>query len=231
MRREFQHLIADSHLGADPVRALVALESWEVLEALRPGLSLPRPVRVPLRRLGRIVALPPWPLEGTKFWLSALALWCEGLGTATRRALLERLSVRGHQAELIARFAKDGARDLARCERARGRGALDRELETLAPEIRLAIYAKAASPLRRRIARWVREDRGRRPPIGGRDLEALGLEGPIVGDVLSAVRAAWLDSKLTSAAAALTFASEWARRAKRRDERARLRTAAKAHRR
>ena len=46
------------------------------------------------------------------------------------------------------------------------------------------------------------------------------MEGPLLGDALSAVRVAWLDGKLPSRDAALTFATEWTRRAKRRQERA-----------
>ncbi len=217
VRRELEHLFDDDpRLGGDPVRALVALERWELLEALRPGLVLPRPARAPLRRLGRVVAQPPWPLETSHPWVAALALWCEGLRAPARRALLERLSVRGRRAELVLRFARDARRDLERCERARGRGALDRELGALAPEVRLAIYAKAGAPLRQRITRWVREDRGRRPPVGGRDFDSLGLEGAQVGEGLAAVRAAWLDGKFAGRAEALTFAAEWARRARRR---------------
>lgn len=216
VRRELQHLFLDPRLGADPVRALSALERWGILEALQPGLGVPRAVRVPLRRLGRVVAQPPWPLDATRVWLSALSLWCEGLASPMRRALVERLSIRGRSAELVLGFAREGARELARCERARGRGALDRELESLAPEVRLAIYAKGGAPLRQRIVRWVREDQGRRPPIGGRDLASLGLEGALVGDGLAAVRSAWLDGKLTNRAEVLAFAKEWARRALRR---------------
>jgi hypothetical protein len=76
-----------------------------------------------------------------------------------------------------------------------------------------ALHACAAPALRRRIERWAREDRGRRSPLGGTDLVALGFAGPAVGLALARVRAAFLDRRVADREEALALARELRRRA------------------
>jgi hypothetical protein len=64
------------------------------------------------------------------------------------------------------------------------------------------------------MLRWVSEDRGRRAPLGGEDLVALGLAGPSIGRVLAQVRAAFLDARVKTRAEALALAEEIARGAR-----------------
>ncbi len=169
-----------------------------------------------MRRIGRAVAMPPWDLGGTRVFPAALAVWCEALTAGTRKRWVARLSLRGAHADWVLETARRLRGDLARCARARGRGALDRELRALAPESWLALHAKADPPLRRRVARWVNEDRDLRVPLGGRDLAALALEGPDVGAALAAVRSAFLDGKVSNREQGLAFVREWAQQAQRR---------------
>ena len=220
IRREFERLLDDARLGVDPVRALVTLERWGVLQELCAGLSIPRAPRPALRRIARAVALPPWDLGDTRVWIAALAVWCEALPAGARKRWLARLAVRGARADWVLQAARGLRGDLARCARARGRGALDRELQGHTAEAWLALYAKADPPLRRRIVRWVKEDRTLRLPLGGRDLRDLALEGPELGAALAALRGALLDGKIATREEGLAFAREWAQQAQRRRRRA-----------
>lgn len=210
-RREFEQLFADPALGLDPVRALRLLQRWDLLAVLVAGLHVPDAARVPLRRLGRFVAGPPWPVPRVRPWVAGWAVWGARLPASVRRRVLERLVIRGHAADRIEAFARCEARWLRELGRQRGRGALDRSARALGDEHLVALYCCAEAPLQRRLRRWHREDRARRLPVGGRDLEALGLRGPAIGAALSALRGAALDGKVEGREAMLTFAREWVR--------------------
>jgi tRNA nucleotidyltransferase (CCA-adding enzyme) len=214
LRREWVKLFDDARLGLDPARALRLLAEWHVLGALEPGLGLARPCLAPLRRLGRATAQPPWSRGIWRPWVSGLALWLAPLPAALRRRALQRFAVRGRASEAIAAFprARDGW--LRALERARGRGRVDGVLSELDEEALHALYASASPPVRRRMLRWVSEDRGRRAPLGGEDLVALGLAGPSIGRVLAQVRAAFLDARVKTRAEALALAEEIARGAR-----------------
>jgi tRNA nucleotidyltransferase (CCA-adding enzyme) len=212
LRREVVKLFEDAALGLDPPRALGLLAEWHVLGALEPGLELVRKSVAPLRRLGRQVADPPWPRGRWRPWVSGLSLWLAPLPPALRRRTLRRFAVRGAVAEAVAGFpaARDGW--LRALVRARGRGAADAVLGALDDDALHALLACADAALRRRILRWAREDRGRRPPIGGAELVEIGLSGPAVGRALQRIRAAYLDGRVRSREEALALASELARK-------------------
>ena len=67
------------------------------------------------------------------------------------------------------------------------------------------------------MARYASDDRHRRPPVTGDDLDAAGLAGPAVGRALERTRAAYLDGAgaLRSREEALALAQEIARRGRR----------------
>ncbi len=220
LRRELEKLFAEARSGVDPSRALGHLADWHVLGALEPGLELPRSARAPLRRLGRMLAEPPWPPARHEPWGAGLAAWLAPLESGLRRRTLRRLAVRGERAARIQEFPRDRDRWLGRLDRARGRGAVDAVLGAVDEELLLALAAWASAPGRRRISRYAREDRGRRAPLGGADLVAMGLEGPDVGRALQRVRTAWLDGSVTSREEALALARELARRRAARRRRA-----------
>ncbi len=212
LRREWVKLFDDARRGLDPPQALRLLHEWHVLGVLEPGLGLSREALAPLRRLGRAIADPPWSRSSWRPWVAGLALWLAPLPAALRRRALGRFAVRGRAAEAVAGFPR--ARDawLHALEGSRGRGAVDAVLADLDDEALHALLASASPPLRRRILRWAHEDRGRRLPVGGDDLVASGLSGPVVGRALARIRAAYLDGRVRTRAEALTLAAEVARR-------------------
>jgi tRNA nucleotidyltransferase (CCA-adding enzyme) len=213
LRRELVKLFDEAALGLDPSQALRRLAEWHVLGALEPGLSLEPVAVAPLRRLGRAVAAPPWSGPRWRPWVAGLALWLAPLASAMRRRALARFSVRGEVAARIAGFPRAREQWLRALDRARGRGALDGVLAPIDEESLAALHACAAPALRRRIERWAREDRGRRSPLGGADLVALGFAGPAVGLALARVRAAFLDRRVVDREEALALARELRRQA------------------
>jgi hypothetical protein len=87
------------------------------------------------------------------------------------------------------------ARRLARgLGRAKSRGAADAVLRAASPEALLAFAAQTPSA-RRAVWRHLDVDRGRRLPLDGTDLMALGLRGPPLGRALAARRVAFLDGE------------------------------------
>lgn len=212
LRREWVKLWEDAARGLDPTRALRLLHDWHVFGVLEPGLGLAPKAAVPLRRLGRALAEPPWSRVGGRPWVAGLALFLAPHPAALRRGTLSRFAVRGRAAETVVGFPR--ARDvwLRSLERSRGRGAVDAVLSRLDDDSLHALLASAAPPLRRRILRWAREDRGRRPPVSGDDLVSAGLSGPAVGRALARIRVAYLDGRVRTRAEALTLAAEVARR-------------------
>lgn len=212
LRRELEKIFEDAQRGLDPAGVLRLLSNWHVLGALEPGLDLPREAVVPLRRLGRAIASPPWRSDRWRNWISGLSLWLAPASPALRRRTLQRFSVRGEVARAIGGFSKASGGWLNALLRARGRGAIDAALAPLSEEELYALYSLAVPKLRRRIARFAVEDRIRRAPVRGEDLLEIGLEGPALGRVLNRVRIAYLDGALKSREEAIALAREIAQR-------------------
>jgi hypothetical protein len=112
----------------------------------------------------------------------------------------------------VAGFAQERERRLRGLLRAHGRAAADAVLADVDEDVLHALYASAAPPVRRRIARWALEDRARRPPIDGSDLLEVGLSGPALGAALRRIRAAHLDGAVRTRDDALALARELSRR-------------------
>ena len=200
------------HQGLDPSRALRLLHDWHVLGALEPGLELERHAVTPLRRLGRDLSDAPWPAGRRRGWIPGLAVWLAPLAPTLRRRVLVRMAVRGQIAAQIAEFPRRRDQWLRGLGKARGRGAVDARLSACDEESLLALHASAPPAARRRIARWAGEDRGRRVPVTGDDLAALGLKGPAIGRALARLRVAWLDGAVQTREEALVLARELSRR-------------------
>jgi len=215
-RAELDKLFADPSQGLDPAQALRLLHEWHVLAALEPGLGTPLEARVPLRRLGRMLADPPWPLLPLRPWLAGCMVWLAPLEAGLRRRTLRRLAVQGEPARRVGRFPAERERWLRKLARARGRGPTDAALQGVAEEELLALVAWAPAGIRRRILRYASDDRHVSLPLGGEDLVALGLSGPAVGRALARVRVAVLDRTVRSRQEALDLAREIARRSRRR---------------
>jgi len=212
LRAEIGRLFEDPVQGLDPSRALRLLADWHVLAALEPGLALPSESVVPLRRLGRAIADPPWDAARRRPWVIGLMVWMAPLDASLRRRALHRLAVRGEVAGKIGAFPK--ARDvwLRKIGRARGRGTTDAALCDTDDEQLLALLAWAPPHLRRRIQRYALQDRLAPLPISGDDLVAIGIRGPAVGRALSRIRVAFLDRAVRDRDEALALAREIARR-------------------
>jgi len=215
LRRELERVFEDAHRGLDPAHALRLLDDWHVLGALEPGLLLPRAAAVPLRRLGRAIAAPPWKSPRWRSWMAGFAVWLAPVPAALRRRALRRFGVRGEPARRVAELPQDVERAVRALAGARGRGAIDSVLGALSEEALYAVYVFAPPAMRRRVARYASDDRHRRPPITGDDLVAAGLAGPSVGRALERIRAAYLDGALSTRDEALALAHEVARRSRR----------------
>jgi tRNA nucleotidyltransferase (CCA-adding enzyme) len=219
--RELQLCFEEARRGVHVGQVLRSLSGWHVLSALEPGLTLASDRLAPLRRLSRSIATPDWLAPKFLPWVAGLSIWLAPLPAAQRRRVLERFSVRGAQAARIVRFGRDADRHLRALARAHGRGAVDAMLSDWPEETVQALFALAELPVRRRILRWGAEDRRRRSPVAGTDLTELGLAGPEVGRVLARIRAGFLDGEIANREEALALAEEIAKRAARRDDRAR----------
>ncbi len=212
LRRELTKLFDDARLGLDPARALRLLADWHVLGALEPGLGVAPEAPLALRRLGRTIETPPWRRGRFRPWVAGLCLWLAPLPPNLRRRTLARFAVRGETAQRIAGFPRQRDQWLRGLDRARGRGAIDAVLGECDEEALHALHACAAPALRRRIARYAGEDRGRRTPVNGDDLLGVGLAGPAIGRALARIRAAHLDGAVKTREEALALARELVRR-------------------
>ncbi|MCP5039874.1 MAG: hypothetical protein GY944_02520 [bacterium] len=214
LRREFEKLFADSRRGGQPAVALERLSAWHVLPALEPGLELAPKAKPPLRRLGKLLAEPPWRPRDHRPWVAGLHLWLAPLPPALRKRTVARLSVRGDTAERIVDFARTRGRCIKALEGTRGRGAVDTVLSQLDEEQLFALCASCDARLRRRIVRWAAEDRERRIPVTGRDLVAAKIQGKTVGVALARIRAGYLDGEVANREEALALAREIDRRSR-----------------
>ena len=215
LRRELERVFDDAPRGLDPTRALRALHDWHVLGALEPGLVLPPAAQLPLRRLGRAIAAPPWKPGRWRPWITGTALWLAPLASALRRRTLRRFAVRGAAAGRVVELPRAVERAARGLARARGRGAIDALLGGLGEEELFGVFAASDSAVRRRVARYAAEDRHRPLPVNGDDLVAAGLAGPVVGRALERIRIAWLDGAVKTPEEALALAHEVARRKRR----------------
>ena len=211
LRRELEKTFEDAARGLNPAEVFRRLSDWHVLSALQPGLTLAREAVFPLRRLGKLIAEPQWGSPQNRPWAAGLAVWLAPLPPALRRRTLQRFSVRGELAKRLAGFPRDRDRWLSALAAARGRGVVDAALGDLDEERLRALYAWAPESIRRRIVRFAAEDRGRRLPVSGADLVALGLSGPAIGRALARIRLAYLDGGVANREEALALALELAR--------------------
>ncbi len=215
LRRELDRVFEDAARGLDPGRALRALDEWHVLGVLEPGLTLPREAVVPLRRLGRAIAQPPWTSGRLRPWMTGFAVWLGPFAPQLRRRALRRFGLRGDPARQLVEMPRLVERAERALARARGRGAIDAVLGALSEEVLLAVYVRSEPAARRRIERFAREDRLRRPPVTGDDLVAAGLAGPAIARALERIRIAWLDGSVRNREEALALSAEIARRSRR----------------
>lgn len=186
-------------LEEDPGKALQLLRRYGVLRAIQPGLRFNTTVQTALKR-----ATPPaaiWQLEARPVELS-FVLWFMQLTPAAAAAGVARLRFPAALAEAAsaAPRLKAAATQLA----ALSPSALTTRLER---EPLLAVYAlylqMRGSKLSGKLLRFAKTWRTIKPYFSGHELLKLGLkQGPLLGQVLNALRAAQLDGRVKTKAEA-----------------------------
>ncbi len=204
LRAELEKLFAEPA----PARALSLLAQWHVLSALEPGLGAPAGCLAALKRLPALAELAP----DAKRWLVGSMLWLGGLEAALARRALRRFAITGGAAQRVAAFARVATRLTRRLSASRGRGLTDAILSEEPAEEGVALAAQAPATLRRRIERYLVDDRAAASLVSGQDLIALGMSGPAVGEALARIRIATLDHVVTRREEALELARELARK-------------------
>ena len=149
LRRELERVFEDARRGLDPAHALRVLDDWHVLGALEPGLALPRAAAVPLRRLGRAIAAPPWKSPRWRPWMAGFGVWLAPLPSALRRRALRRFGVRGEPARRVAELPQRDRARRARARRARAAAARSTPCSRTSPRRR---STRSSPPRRPRCA-------------------------------------------------------------------------------
>jgi tRNA nucleotidyltransferase (CCA-adding enzyme) len=200
-RAEFSRAFRDAE--ADLATTLALLDRWHVLPTLAAGLGPGR--RSALRRLRTLLddsSLAAEPL------LTGLMVWLAPQAVPVRRRLVKRLSLAGRPAARVLALPSVARRLERWLSRPAPRSADDVRLAPVPHEERLACAAAASAAVRARILAHAARAQNLELPLDGRDLVALGLQGPAVGRALARLRAAVLDGDVRSRAEALA----WVRR-------------------
>ncbi len=193
VRREIERLLAEEHAA----RALLTAIRLGVLSAVEAGLAAPD-VRVALRRADAR-GLRGLPLLGVLTYLlppERADAFRERIGATKRQSQVMQAVVRLRQVE--ARLA--AATRPSRVSRVVG----------VAPReaVEAASAAAASAAARRNLARYL-DASGRRSPLDGHDMLALGVPpGPAVGGMLTTLRNAVLDGAVRSRGQAERFVRE-----------------------
>jgi tRNA nucleotidyltransferase (CCA-adding enzyme) len=178
-------------------RALIATQRLELLAAIEPGWSLDAEFRRGLRRLARAAAVPAWPGVGESALRRACGfrLLLAGVSPRARGRVLERLAIRGRPAASI----EDDLRELRSLCRSLARpispGRLDARLARLPDSLLLLAHCMGRSPVPQNIARYANRLRDRPDPLSGNDARELGLNGPVIGELVRAARERSLDGR------------------------------------
>jgi tRNA nucleotidyltransferase (CCA-adding enzyme) len=200
-RAELSRAFGDAE--ADVGTTLALLDRWPGLPALAAGLGPgPRPALRRLRTLLDASSLAAEPL------LAGLMVWLAPQPAPVRRRLVERLGMVGRPAARVLASPSVVRRLERSLSRPAPRSADDVRLAPVPHEERLACAAAASAAVRARILAHAAREQSLELPIDGRDLVALGFQGPAVGRALARVRAAVLDGAVSSRGEALA----WVRR-------------------
>jgi tRNA nucleotidyltransferase (CCA-adding enzyme) len=189
---------------AQPAAILKVLEGYGVPEAIHPRLRGGRAEQALLDRVGevlswyRLLHLPEAPTP----WLLYLLAWVSACTPAEARGIARRLSIpTGRHMDLSAvltayrALRRQFGKDRPFTPRLITRLLADAPLEAV-----LLLMAKAPSPaVERAVSEYLTRYASIRPLLTGNDLKALGIRpGPIYQDILTSLRYARLDGRLTS---------------------------------
>lgn len=208
IRHELDHILDED----EAAQMLKRLNDLALLSAIHPDLVWDQWLRSHLQSLnglippalwklpgpeGRVVGQRQWNRMPLKRALSYI-LWLIRLPPERAEGVIERLRLPHSLAsEILVAFAVMG--DIARLVGAPA-SLVARRLEDVSPLALYAVYLASSEPDRRALLEsYMSHWRGVHPTINGRDLLAMGVHpGPEYKHILSALRAAWLDGKITS---------------------------------
>ncbi|MGH7380235.1 MAG: CBS domain-containing protein [Candidatus Methylomirabilales bacterium] len=189
---------------ARPAAILKVLEGYGVPEAIHPRLKGARAEQALLDRGGevlswyRLLHLPEAPTP----WLLYLLAWVSECTLPEARSVARRLGLPpGRLTDLSAALtAYRGLRRQFAKERPLTAGLITRLLEDAPLEAVLLLMARAPAPrVERAVSEYLTRHASIRPLLTGNDLKALGIRpGPIYQDILTSLRYARLDGRLTS---------------------------------
>ncbi|MGH7363460.1 MAG: CBS domain-containing protein, partial [Candidatus Methylomirabilales bacterium] len=189
---------------ARPAAILKVLEGYGVPEAIHPRLKGARAEQALLDRGGevlswyRLLHLPEAPTP----WLLYLLAWVSECTLPEARSVARRLGLPpGRLTDLSAALtAYRGLRRQFAKERPLTAGLITRLLEDAPLEGVLLLMARAPAPrVERAVSEYLTRYASIRPLLTGNDLKALGIRpGPIYQDILTSLRYARLDGRLTS---------------------------------
>ncbi|MEK7367577.1 MAG: CBS domain-containing protein [candidate division NC10 bacterium] len=189
---------------ARPAAILKVLEGYGVPEAIHPRLRGARAEQALLDRVGevlswyRLLHLPEAPTP----WLLYLLAWVSECTLPEARSVARRLGLPpGRLTDLSAALtASRGLRRQFAKERPLTAGLITRLLEDAPLEAVLLLMARAPAPrVERAVSEYLTRYASIRPLLTGNDLKALGIRpGPIYQDILTSLRYARLDGRLTS---------------------------------
>lgn len=189
---------------ARPAAILKVLEGYGVPEAIHPRLKGARAEQALLDRVGevlswyRLLHLPEAPTP----WLLYLLAWVSECTLPEARSVARRLGLPpGRLTDVSAALtASRGLRRQFAKERPLTAGLITRLLEDAPLEAVLLLMARAPAPrVERAVSEYLTRYASIRPLLTGNDLKALGIRpGPIYQDILTSLRYARLDGRLTS---------------------------------
>ena len=189
---------------ARPAAILKVLEGYGVPEAIHPRLKGARAEQALLDRVGevlswyRLLHLP----EASTPWLLYLLAWVSECTLPEARSVARRLGLPpGRLTDLSAVLtAYRGLRRQFAKEQPLTAGLITRLLEDAPLEAVLLLMARAPAPrVERAVSEYLTRYASIRPLLTGNDLKVLGIRpGPIYQDILTSLRYARLDGRLTS---------------------------------
>lgn len=185
----------------EPEEALCRLEELGALARIHPGLKCDDWLRDRFKRLREALTTGSWKLETGSEALSIqyLALLTFRLSAEELETLIARLSLDSSEASVLRQVNKLKSH-LPELDERRRPSAIYRLLEPFPEEAILAHWVATDSHLvRQQLDLYHRKLRHIQPKIDGDYLKEIGLEpGPLFGRILSALRDARLDGKVTS---------------------------------
>jgi len=195
IRHELEQLFAEP----EPERALHRLDELGVLTSIHPGLRYDKWLETKWGAFRTDLQPKIWGLEQKDSFFLYLALLAYRLNGEELEELIARLKVKHDDAEDL-RLLPNLKNSLPQLGRARRPSAVYHLLQHYPARVLAAVWVAAGRKrLRQRLLRYQTEWRLVETELGGDDLKEMGLKpGPLFGQLLSALRDARLNGKVSS---------------------------------